>query len=210
MDMLVNTLICTPFYSVSTYSPSQVNVILKITDGFPVQQKNVDEVAAAYVDERGNAWNNPNVFSKQVSSQASYRGPLYLEGSAANTSDTNNLHRPLAFLLSGNGSVAVTKQEPGFVRININATVNDTVVLMQNYYPGWKVFYNGKELSIVKQRGGGMAVAVSTGEGILEFHYERRCVWIPALFLHLVVLSFFIWKIIRFFKVNRIRSSSPS
>ncbi|MBL0130279.1 MAG: hypothetical protein IPP43_03435 [Chitinophagaceae bacterium] len=64
-DLIINTLLCTPFFSVSSYSLRQVNHILKSSAGFPIQNTRISQVATTYTDGKMNKWNNVNVFNKQ-------------------------------------------------------------------------------------------------------------------------------------------------
>ena len=101
LDLIINTLLCTPFFSVSSYSIPEVTKILHSNPGFPLQNKKISEVAATYTDDKMNTWNNVNIFSKQVSSNNSYRGPLNLKHTYLFTSDSIRLKslfdKPLIF-----------------------------------------------------------------------------------------------------------------
>ncbi|HUR65407.1 MAG TPA: hypothetical protein VMZ03_03580 [Chitinophagaceae bacterium] len=203
-DLVFNTLICTPFFTVSSYSLPEVNAILRSESGFRVQQRKVGEVPTTFTDARRNTWQNVNVFTKEVSTNNSYRGPLVLKDSSA---ESRVLNKPLIFSTDSSAAIAFLLERPTYVKARIKTGSVDTVTLLQNYYPGWKAFVNGREVPII---GGAskISVAAPAGERMIEFRYERKLVWMSALFVHLVILLFGIIKIRDAIKATR--SASPS
>lgn len=204
-DLIINTLICTPFFSVSSYSLKEVSNILYSKDGFPVQQTNVNEVAAIYTDNKMNTWNNINVFNKQVSSNDSYRGPLNL--TQISIADSNNTLKDsfnttlVSFNNeSKNGILNTLLQRPTHIRTSVSFPEKTTVRLIQNYYPGWKVYYNNKEIPILKDSNPGINIEVPNGDGIIDFRYERKYLLLFAILLHILVLTYFVLRLISFFK----------
>lgn len=210
-DLIINTLVCTPFFSVSSYSIPAVNQILQSNPGFPVQHKTLDAVPTTYRDEKGNTWNNINVFSKQVSSNEAYRGPLtlktfYLQG-ADSSQRKKMFEKKLVFADddSASASIQLLIQKPAHIQASVNLTAPGTITVMQNYYPGWKAWYNNK-IQFVSSDKPGMTIAVPKGEGRIDFRYERKGIWVSALLLHLITLCFLLWKGIHLVKrlVNRL------
>ena len=215
-DLIVNTLLCTPFFSVSSYSLPQVNRILHSEAGFPVQTSKLNQVAATYTDEKKNTWNNVNVFSKQVSSNDSYRGPLTLKHFSVFLPDslrsTVLFNNPILFTENDTTGRAIKLilQRPDHIQAVVKLNTPSSVTLLQNYYPGWKVYYNNKEIGIVHNDKPGMTTAIIKGEGIVDFRYKRKDVWISAFLLHIIVIIFLLWKGYLFFKRNRFKSPSLS
>ena len=213
-DLIINTLLCTPFFSVSSYSIPEVSRILQSTPRFPLQHTKLNEVAATYTDDKMNSWNNINVFSKQVSSNDSYRGPLTLNNFYLNAADSLQreeiFNKPLVFAKNDSFTekIKLLLQKPGHIRVSVNFSDSNLVTLMQNYYPGWNAWYNNKKIEIAMGNNPGMTVAVPEGEGIIDFRYERKSVWIFALALHCITICFFFWKVSVIIK--RIKSSSLS
>ncbi len=209
-DLVINTLICTPFFSVSSYSLPEVNNILKSEKGFPVQQDTVTNVSAVFRDEKGNTWQNINVFSKKVSTQDSYRGPLVLKKSGLSDSDRVYLKKPLVFSNDDSAEIKVLLQKPSHVQASVRIKEWGSLTLLQNYYPGWSAYVNNIEVKIIRGGHSAISVIIPEGETIVDFKYERKAVWMSALLVHLVVITFGLIKLRDLIKKLRIRSSSPS
>ncbi len=211
-DLVLQTLLCTPFYTVSSYSLSRVNRILKSQPGFPVQPERVSDVPAIFRDEKGNTWQNVNIYSKKVSSQESYRGPLLLKQDSDNSPDSGGYFHRLVFLRddSSGSAVNITLQRPTHVRAVIQAAQAGQLTLLQQDYPGWKVLVNQETAEKIKNGKPGITVAVPAGNSTADFIYERKSAKYAAFLLHGVVLLFGAWKIIRWRKQTVNRSSSLS
>lgn len=197
LDLVLNTLICTPFFSVSSYSIKEVSSILYSIPGFPRQQVAVNEVATTYTDGKQNTWNNINVFSKQVSTNKSYRGPLSLSqnsttGSIILSNDFYNKKLVDYENNSNYGSILIIMQRPTHIRASVNFLETTRVRLMQNYFPGWKAYYNKKELTLIKDNKPGISIEVPKGEGIVDFRYKKKKLVLFASLLHLFVVTYLI------------------
>lgn len=212
-DLLLNFLLCTPFYMVSSYPVSSVNKMLGYVRGFPVQTVAPSAVAAEYTDSLGNTWRNTNTFRKEVSQGVSMPGPVILA--------------PVGKFLSGEGiqkfrdkplvcldrafvpgdSIHVLKQKPGRVDVRLSLREPGLVLLQQSYFPGWKAIYNGKRMSLAREPYPFVAVYLPEGSGELSFRFEKPGLTLAAIALHLFILSFLVAWIIRKLKI---RSSSLS
>ena len=215
-DLIINTLLCLPFFGVSSYSPSEVNKILSISAGFPIQTTNPSDVNAVFLDTKGNEWQNVNIYAGRVSSQYSYRGPLELSQAMPGMKNTSLVFAPFDSL----ASVVVIKQRPTHVRAKVISTTNCIITLSQNHYPGWFVKVNGRKEPMVASytpiNGAktyypppGITVVVPAGESTVDFIYERKELKYFVVILHLAVLSWLIWKLFSSVK-NINRSSSLS
>lgn len=209
-DLVINTLICTPFFSVSSYTPSQVMNILNPVKGFPIQVIPPSEVPATFTDEKNNSWQNINSFKKEVSFQPSYLGPLILKKQVHNDTNNSYTNKQLVFKRgdSVNANVNIRIQRPSHIRVETITEKSDTVVLLQNYYKGWKVLINNKETEIIQKKRPGIAVIVPPGKNTLDFRYEKNGVRLSAIFVHLLVVLFIVSLGIR--RIRRFRSASLS
>ena len=197
-DLVVNTLICTPYFVVSSYSLPQVNATLHSEKGFPVQHEKVNQAMAIYTDEKLNNWPNVNIFNKKVSANKSYRGPLLLKNFAAYADDSlvskQAFNYPLVFLdrdsLSKKNAARLIMQRPTHIRVEVDIKESTTVTAMQNYFPGWKTYYNNKLTGFINQDKPGLTIVIPAGKGTIDFVYKKSGIWISALLLHLITLSF--------------------
>ncbi len=203
-DLVINTLICTPFFSVSSYTPSQVNNLLNPVKGFPIQAKALSEVPTTFTDEKNNHWYNINIFKKEVSSLQSYPGPLILKNQENQDSGYLHLSKQLVFLRgdSVNSKINITIQRPGHVRVEAITDKSDTIVLLQNYYKGWKVLINNNESEIIQKQRPGIAAILPAGKNTVDFCYEKKGVLLSAIFVHFVAVV-----VIAMLIVGRIRRS---
>lgn len=210
VDLAINTFLCTPFFSVSSYSVKEVNTILHSTPGFPIQNKKVNEVPTVYTDNKMNNWYNINVFAKEVSTNRSNRGPLTLRDFFQYASDSFNYKLVFAHNDSAMRNLEVRIQRPTHVRASVELSAATDITLLQNYFPGWEAYYNNKPATCIVWGERGMTISAPAGKGVIDFYYEKKGVWISALLLHLITISFLIYCSIGFIKRNFIRPSSLS
>ena len=215
-DLVLNTLLCLPFFGVSSYRPSEVNKILSITPEFPIQDIHPSDVPAVFVDKNGNEWQNVNIFSGKVSFNESYKGPLELSQAKPGRKNAALVFAPFDSL----ASVEVITQRPTHIRAKVSSGKNCLITLAQHYYPGWHVEVNGKKESIIVSYTTlnssktilpppGITIAVPAGESTIDFIYERKELKYFVLFLHLLILGWLLGKLassIR--KINRSSSLS--
>lgn len=201
-DLVLNCLLCTPFFTVSSYSLRETNErIFHSIPGFPVQKKNTAGVHTSY--QEGNAiWHNINVYQKQVSEQESYVGPLKLKSSLPiSTQDSAVFYNNQVLFSSQNQTkLQLLIQQPNFVSAVITTDKPTDVVLQQNYYPAWRAYFNGTEVNI-KPILGAMKVVVPKS-GKLEFKYERT-----TLYIVLIILNSMIITLLLFFLGRRLRKN---
>jgi hypothetical protein len=201
-DLVINTLLCTPFFSVSSYSLPEVNNILSTTKGFPVQEPPPSSVNSIYTDVHGNAWQNVNVFSKEVSSQESYLGPLVLK---ENIMEYSPAGKALVYAAnpSNDKGIRITEQLPSRVRALSDLPVSDTIIFQQNYFKGWRAAINGAPVPLIIS-GRQIRLAVPAGRSEIEFRYSRPDVKFAAIFIHAFTLITLLSAV--FFKANSSRS----
>lgn len=200
-DLVINTLICTPFYTVSSYSLPAAQERLQMVAGFPVQTSRIDKVPTAI--HSGNAnWYNIHVLSKQVSSRPSYYGPLFLkefdpEQHALKDSAVQFLQ---AYTQSAKQKITITVQQPGYVCAMVEDGTTQ-VRLQQHFFKGWHAYLNNKPLTIHTAVPHSMTVDIPEA-GKLEFVYEKRGLWFWAIALNSMVVCFFL-----LWAINRLRKT---
>lgn len=212
-DLIINTLICTPFFTVSSYTLPEISGILQSKKGFPVQQRSPYNVSSSFEDAKGTIWHNTNVFSKEVAVAESYPGPLVLKNPYAGDGPGDNEGKNSGIVYfhtkdSGSYTLDVIEQKPAHVRAIVQSQNGGSVTLLQNYYPGWRVFINDKAATIIKNQKPGITVVVPAGKNIIDFRYKRPVAWITALLLHAIIILFGLIKLSAV--VKKLRYSSPS
>jgi hypothetical protein len=204
-DLIINTLLCTPYFVVSSYSLSQVNTILHSDKGFPPQSEMINQVAAIYTDEKFNSWNNVNIFHKKVSGNGSYRGPLELKNFSHYNNDGSAFNHAIVFAkndsISKRERVELIIQRPTHIRAQVNFNEPTTITAMQNYFPGWNAYYNNKKVEFIKLNKPGLTINIPKGKGTIDFVFSKKSVWITALLLHFFALASLMSYLYR--KINR-------
>lgn len=191
VDVVVNTLVCTPFFTVGSHSVKETNEqYLKISRGFPVQTAPPSQVATQF-SLNGATWNHLNVFAKKTSSRNANYGPLVLKNclneNIAIEAKAFFSGKPLVFGLAPKTTITVIKQNPGYVAMNVALKAKTEIYLQQNFYPGWHAYLNGKEMEVVAVPGA-MKVTISES-GLVIFKYQRNFAFIVSTIVNLLVLS---------------------
>lgn len=205
-EIILNALLCMPYHAASSYSLKEVTGILHSAPGFPIQTKKVSAVPSQYTDYKGNTWHNINIFSKQVSSNSSYVGPLVLKNVFADSALTTSFNNPIVYLenIKANDSIqlAILSQRPNSIKLNIDFTDTATIVVLQNYFPGWQCYYNGISMPFLQHENTWMKVVVPPGKAVVEFRFEKNGVVISALIIHLLIISIFIYALYKKIKYS--------
>jgi hypothetical protein len=170
-DLIINTLLCTPYFVVSSYSLSQVNTILHSDKGFPLQSEKINQVAATYIDKKLNNWNNVNIFHKQVSAMSRIGGPLELKNFLYSTDESvitkQAFNHQIIFAgndsTSGNDQLKLVIQRPTHIRAQVNFANSTTITVMQNYFPGWSAYYNNKHFEFINSDKPGLTITIPKG-----------------------------------------------
>jgi hypothetical protein len=196
LDLIANTLLCTPFFTVSSYTPEEVHKIFSPVNGFPVQVRAPSDVPAVFTDGKNNTWYNVNVFKKEISSAASYFGPLYFEKYSERQQDSS-LHflvkeKPLLFfahvLPDENNFIEIIRLTPATITAFVKTDGGQQIILQQNYFPGWQAYYTGRRIPVSENDYSLISVSLPKGEGVLEFRFEKRKAVLAAALNHLVVI----------------------
>lgn len=68
--------------------------------------------------------------------------------------------------------IAITRYTPSLVEIQVNLTDSGFLVLLDNYYPGWRAYVNGQPATIMRAYGFARAVYVDGGRHTVRFVYR--------------------------------------
>jgi hypothetical protein len=204
-DLILNTLICTPFFTVSSYSVNQVEHLINRTKGFPIQNTEVSQVPVTI--QKGSAiWYNTNVFRKEVSSTDSYWGPLVLKNHETNLDDTIIFNHPIIFSPQLDSSeFKITLEEPNHIKAIVLKDKASDIILQQNYIQGWKAYKDHQPISIDTTYKSQMKIHV-TSPGTIEFIYNKGSLLIMAVIIDILILLALI--ILYFIKLRRLHKGS--
>ncbi len=209
LELIINTLICTPFFTVGSYSVKETARIFQTKKGFPVQSSYVDSVPTYIKTNKAN-WYHLNIYQKEISAQPSYWGPLVLkEFKPLNKSTEYHYNNKILFtdLSATISSVSIQMQKPDLVSAVIKTDKPVKIHFLQNYFKGWNAFFNTQKQKIHVNKSGGMFVTVASN-GVLEFKYQNDLLWICML-----IINGFVFIISLYYAINKIlfiKSSSPS
>jgi hypothetical protein len=195
-ELIINTLICTPFFSVSTYSVKEVNKILDLQKGFPIQKSSPYNVAATTRDNKNNFWFNTNIYRKEISNKISMPGPLIFKDVSEFISRDSIkkwlTDKKLVFindtLLSSTDLVDIIEQRPNKVSINISLSSPKEIILQQADFPGWNAYYNNQVIGLSDSKTPFVSAIVPAGTGTLIFKFEKPGVVYSAILIHIIVL----------------------
>ena len=179
--------------------------ILKSPEGFPLQDSAPGNVSATWIDKKGNPWHNINTFRKEVSNEISMTGPLMLHEVADFLEDNEKKkilsEKEIVFIadkaINNNDSITIIQQKPNKVVANLSLATEREIILQQSFFPGWKAYYNGKEIPIGKKWKPFVSVNAPAGSGTLLFVFEKKWLIILSALLHLIIIlssAFLIWK----------------
>ena len=84
------------------------------------------------------------------------------------------LERPMPFPVGGHFDARAKILHYGSRNVKIEASLNraGVLVLADSFYPGWRVFVDGKEQEVLRANLFFRAVALSAGEHLVEFRYQ--------------------------------------
>lgn len=212
-ELILNTVICIPFFSISTYSVKEVNKLLQSPPGFPVQQSFPFEVNSTFIDEKGNAWPNVNTYKKEISSKISMPGPLILDNVALflrkDSAKKWITGKQLVFIndavLSKEDSLIITEQRPDKVSVNLRLSSPKEIILLQGKFPGWKAYYNNSSINLSANSSPFVSTIAPAGKGTLVFKFEKTGVLYSAIILHFIVITFLL-----FLLIGKVRTKSSS
>lgn len=93
------------------------------------------------------------------------------------------MEKPLVSMVNQNGHIRIEKMGANFIEGNLNAADNDEVLYLQNRYPNWQVFIDGKKKEIQPAAISFMMVRVEKGSHHFRFSYAppylKWAIWFP-------------------------------
>ncbi len=102
-------------------------------------------------------WETDDYFRSGLPGQINKRAFIFLKNDTA--------HHP---------ALSIQKFSPTEIRIETLTNTFDTLVLLQNYYPEWKVTVNDQPAEIKKEYISFMSVPVSAGRNSIRFYFQNK------------------------------------
>lgn len=195
-NIVLNTFFCLPFFTVSSYTFSDIKAIQKASTSFGIQSQVPSDVRTDTIDGKGNPWKNINIFRQEVSTKQGYTKPIEIKQVAAFLSTSNGKtfvqNKTLVFVQPDSQNytarLKIVRQLPDKVIIETDLPENKTVTLLQANFPGWSATYNQKPLPLIKAGNPFLNCVVPGGKGILEFRYSRPLVMGSSIILHITII----------------------
>ncbi|MGH7245617.1 MAG: YfhO family protein, partial [Candidatus Levyibacteriota bacterium] len=96
---------------------------------------------------------------------------------------------------SFSGEAKILSYEANRIRVQTRSQSNSILVLTDSFYPGWKAFIDGKEVSIIRTDFAFRGVSVPKGNHIVQFQYMPRSfvlgIYIAVVGVMLLLFEFF-------------------
>lgn len=172
MDLVLNTWLLLPATGVGMHSVLAVSKLLsKSPVGFPNPSMSQDRVITdkpiSYNDElRIGSWSWYD--KKIVHEKIDY--PSGFKRNSAFFLDSLYLNKSVfAYLKQSKGYVAITSFSPNHFAFNVSTTSKDTLLVLQNSYPGWTVIVNNKRQ--INNESRFLEVAVASGASTIHLNY---------------------------------------
>lgn len=80
--------------------------------------------------------------------------------------------------INGKGVASIEKETPNYIKILAESSAPSLLFLSDNFYPGWKVFVNGKGKEILRADYSFRAVELPNGKSTIEFYYSPQSLYL--------------------------------
>lgn len=151
IDLIINLWITLPVTGVGSTSVSYLQTKLnRFPKGFPIPSLKNKPIPPLITDEDekklGNQfWYNKEILHKSIS----YPSSLINTFNFLNSKDSLWIKdKPFLYLKNASGEIFIKKFMPTYITIHTNIASNDTLILLQNNYPGWRAWSNGRRCKI--------------------------------------------------------------
>jgi hypothetical protein len=174
LDLVFHAWLLLPVTGVGSKSVSTLSaMLLKAPTGFPIPSlgRTTEVVPISPEDELriGNwSWYDKQIVHKKIEYPSSLKGNTVYYNSGKN----DFLQKPFVFLKNDKGSLVVNHFTPNKIELKLNLGGSDSLILLQNYYPGWKVFKNGNQISISLTKYNFLSIPVDTTDHIVQFIFS--------------------------------------
>jgi hypothetical protein len=208
LDLMVNSFLYLPIFTLSSYSVKKVENTLQPKSDYTLQMQSPASVQSIKIDSFGTKWINYNVYKNMVSTAVDPFNPLSSREIIKTTSNIDAIeqlrNKPIIYISNKDsieGRIQLLKTMPKLYSARIVASsVQDTMVLQQSYFKYWYAFINHKKYTVIKDKWAFNALMIppNTG-GIVEFRYINAPLIVISIIIHLltgiVLFTFLVAKI---------------
>jgi hypothetical protein len=170
-DVVFSSWMLLPITGVGKASASQIQSILqKSPKGFPSP---LLHVASHISPEEEYLVSNWSWYDKKINhAKIDYPSELKTYENFLNSCDTALIqNKPFIFLKNGVNAVDLTEFRTNSFVINVRLTTADTLIVLQNYFPGWLATVNNKPASISKYLKTFIAVPLPANAQTVRIHF---------------------------------------
>jgi hypothetical protein len=200
MDLILNSWALLPITGVGKTSVAHMqSIINKSPKGFPKPTFNKEKEPLLTKEEIplvGNwAWYAKNFANPQID----YPSMLNSTQKFINSKDSNFFRgKSFAFFISGRkNQMIVERFSPHLFSLKVHSPEADTLVLLQNDFPGWKVTRNNVDVKPIVYAKTFMAIPVQKGESIIKWKFSSQIIlvvtlWGAMIFFLILIGTFFL------------------
>lgn len=173
-DIIINTWLLLPVTGVGQKSVAYLDDLLeKAPKGFP-KPSLVYETKQVPIQSEDElrigkwSWYDKQIIHKRIEYPSSFlkKERFY----QANNPLFSN--KSFAFLKKGNGNIAIHYFNPNTFSFHLSLNARDTLVLMQNYYPGWKLYINQQRRQMKNNDLGYFLIPLNSMDTIIKIKFS--------------------------------------
>lgn len=204
-DLILATLLNIPFTGVGQASVRDVQMQLnKVPEGLPapfiqpIRTLNSDDTKEYF-----SLLGDQSFYNKQIGTVNYAFYPVEMKNSSLVFKNKQSLFadKPFLFTTGNDSSTSINIKyfKNNFIELEVNSSGNEKIIYQQNYYPKWKLIFNGERKKPEKYAGVFMAADLNEGKNYVKFSFYPGFVYtameISALFffaslLYLIIVMF--------------------
>lgn len=139
---------------------------------------NSDIPAATNHSANGSAWFIKNIqFVENADAEMTTLGQINPKEVAVVNRSFENIVNEGSYEIDSSSSITMTSYEPIHLKYKSNSTKDGVALFSEVYYPDWKAYIDGKEVSIFRANWILRGLKIPAGEHEIEFRHEATTYW---------------------------------
>jgi hypothetical protein len=176
LDVIINSWLLLPITGVSQTPTEKIQAVLnRQPEGFPPPPLRYIPEQKPLPPQEEKWIGNWNWYSKNIVYESKIDYPSKLKSTEAffEAGDTAAVkNKPALFLKSGNGRIEWKRFGPTKMELATAIQAPDTIVLLQNYFPGWRIWVNEKVVPITRYQNAFLQVPVNETTKRVSFRFS--------------------------------------